>query len=141
MPEPNINLFNISRNEFKNGFINALLRLMEEHSMNARKNYYMIRCPEYSNLSYENINLSRLNMECTSIYHYWYLVNSFNGDDELLYNYEEIDSQVRDYIDYPEIRTLKLKRLKYDYREIVKLVMNDFNTFVIQIFPHQISEL
>ena len=147
MPEPNINLFNISRNEFRIGFMNALIRLIEENSMDRIKNYYMIRLPEYSN---ENVpNLSDLNMECTSIYHYWYLANSFYVDEntgsyeDLLYNYEDIANQVRDYIDYPETRTIQLdvKKLKYNYREIVKLIMDDFQFFVLRLFQDETAEV
>lgn len=152
MPEPIINLFNISRNEFRNGFITALIRLIEENSNNPVKNYYMIRLPEYSNqgIPNENIhNLTDLNMECTSVYHYWYLVNSSIVDEntgsyeDLLYNYEEIATQVRDYIDYPEIRTIRLnvKRLKYDYREIVKLIMNDFKFYILQLHRDETAEV
>lgn len=140
MPEPNINLLNISREEFKIGFINAMNRLIWENSSNPIKHYHLIRFPDYENmLSYENINLSTLNMKCTSMYQYWYRINTYNGSDEMIYNYDDIVTQVRDYLNYPEIRTIKLKYLKYSFREIVKLIVDNFNFIVVKFSPHQLN--
>lgn len=139
MPEPRVNLLNISREEFKRGYMDALLWLINQKSLDECNSYYMIRFPDYSNLLEENINLTCLNMSCTSIYHYWYCINTFNGKDNLLYNYEDIITQVRDYLDYPEMRTNELNHLKYCFREIVELVADDFKRYVINFRPHELN--
>lgn len=143
MPEPNINLLNISREEFKVGFMNVLVDLAVNNSRNSLKNYHLIRFPHYSNLeNCSDVTLVKLNMKCSSIYDYWHRANIFSGTTDLLYNYGDIITQIRDYYDYPETRlpSLQLNYLKYSFREIVDLVMEDFKFSVIQFSPPELFQ-
>lgn len=136
MPNPNINLLNVSAEEFEEQFMSVLFQLMRNNDNKPKMNYYLIRCPETSNLhSIPNLNIADLNMKCSSIYEYWWYLNMYSERIKLMYNYQDIITQVRDYLDYPEIRTATHEYIKYSYREIIDLVMAEFKFNVIQIPP------
>jgi hypothetical protein len=78
-------------------------------------------------------------MKCTSLYDYWCRINEFEDRDDLLYNYQSIVTEIRDYLDYPEIRTMNLTYIEYSFKEIVELIIDHFKMSVIKYSPHAIN--
>jgi hypothetical protein len=142
MPEPTINLLNISKEQFKQGFMDVLNQHISLHSNNPSRKYHLIRYPDYVNL--ENMihtNLDKFNMNCTSIYSYWKHVNDFDGND-LLFNYQHIIDIILDYLECPEARLIEnLDSIKYSFSQIIQLCMSHFTYFIIQYSPHQLGSL
>jgi hypothetical protein len=142
MPESTVNLLYISEEEFKVGFMNMMQQLRVKNFENSHENYFLIRFPQCCNinsLNFANLSLDKLNMKCTSLYDYWCRINDFEDRDDLLYNYQNIVTEIRDYLDYPEIRTMNLIYIEYSFKEIVELIIDRFKMSVIKYSPHAIN--
>lgn len=137
MPDPCVNLLNIPEAEFKREFMGVLIDLIVNNQNNSKSIYYIIRIPEYTDYPSMFTSLSDLNISCSSLYEYWFHVNTFNGRTNVLYNYQEIITQVRDYLDYPEIRTKEYKSIEYSFNEIINLVIDNFKFYTIKFVPEE----
>lgn len=142
MPEPRINLLNISEENFKQGFMNSLNQFIDIHSEKPLRKYHLIRYPHYISLeNMTHVNLERYNMDCTCIYSYWKHVNDLDGND-LLFDYQYIMDIILDYVENPETRIIEhLDHIKYSFSQIVELCMSHFTYFILQYCPHQLERL
>lgn len=134
MPEPNINLLNISEESFDDLFYYVLGNLINLNKNTTNYTFYIVS--PIRNLDLNNSRLQMYNHETTNMYDYY---DTFYDE---FYDYKWIIGLIMQCKAYPQDyvngysltgKKLKFDNLNYDMHQIIELVLYEFSKHMLRL--------
>jgi hypothetical protein len=125
MPEPNVDLLNISPDEFDNLFYNILEELIKKNDTSPIIYNFTI-LGTIPNLDFDTSDLCKYNSRAKNMYEYF---DKFYED---FYDYEWIISLMKYCEAYPQDYNQIYNKLKYSMILIIELIIEEFSAYTFK---------